>query len=857
MNRLLAAGLALLAALPALAQEEDVEGRMRARWLMQAYPDMTIDAAARYQAWLDWREVPVARGTGVQTADTEWVCIGPESFTGLFAARMNGRVNAMAIHPQNSSIVYLGTSEGGIWKSDNAGDNWVPLTDDQPTLQCDAIAIDPNNPDTVYAGTGSILPYLTHAGAHRSYIAAGLLRSTDAGATWSLLATETFLGASITEIRIDPVNSNRVYVAATNGIWLSEDAGEAFVPLLPGFATDLELLPGSPNELYAAIGDLFGDINNGVYYSPDDGQNWTLIEDLPFGVNVGRIEIGVSQSDYNVAYVAVAGAYPDAYVTGIYKTTDRGATWSSLPRPENSPSYHWFILVMAVHPTDPNVAFFGGLDLYRTTNGGLSWSYVTPYHVDQHQIAFAPSDPSIAFEGNDGGIFRGTDVAGSISWSQVNNDMITALFYSVASHPTDPDFCIGGLQDNGLAIYSGSRTWRHTIGADGIYTAIDPLTPTRMYCSVQGGPIYRSTNGGDNWSSVGSGSGNKLFLMPYVLSPTTPSTIYTGSNRLYRSTTAGGNWVQISDRLTESDDPELNGVTAIGVGSDEQHIYAGTADGKLWATPDGGSTWTDLSGKVPNRWIAEIAVHPDDPLTAYVGLGGHGTPHLYRTTDGGATFDDVSHNLPDLIVNEIRFDPLNHGVLYVGNELGILVGDGESDWFRFEGLPNVGVLGIAPTAGTNTLRIATFGRGMWDRPLTRSVSADVTLQSWLGGDQPVHFELLPASGGLPAMTWELTPAGGSVVLDGVPNGYWRLRAKASHWLAQTLDVGAIAGNVSGLAFSLINGDATDDNVVDLSDLNSLLVRFGGAGGAEDLDGGGQVDLPDLNIVLVNFGMTGD
>lgn len=856
-------GLIIVAiATVAFGQDEDVGGRATAEWAVRAYPTMSVNPLAHYNAFRAWEAMPFGdSGPVSQASGDDWISIGPDSMGGNFVGKVSGRVNAVAVHPTNPSIVYAGTSEGGIWKTTDAGASWVPLTDRQGTLQCDSLAIDPKNPNTVYAGTGSILPMLTHSSAVHSFVAYGLLKSTDGGATWKVLGTPEFSGEPIEKIIVDPASSNRVYVAATNGVWVTEDGGSTFRRLLSGFITDMELIAGAQNTLYAAVGDFYGTLQNGLFISRNGGSSWSQAPGAPVGLGVGRMEIAVAPSNTNVAYLAVSRSAPGASMLGIYKTTDGGKTWSALTNiPSDSVEYHWFCLLIGVHPANPDVVFFGGLELYRSTNGGLTWSKTAEnYHVDQHCLEFAPSNADVLYLGNDGGLFRGSNVAGNIAWVDANTNICSALFYSVSTHPTDPKVTLGGLQDNGVGIYRGDRLWSNYNYADGVRVAIDQKSPSRMYYSIQYGLMLRSTSGGTSWGSLPLGLERALFMAPFLTDPVTPTTLYVGTYRVWKSTNTGSNWTPISGDLTFNISLDVSGISALAVApSDPSRLYVGTGDGRFWTSADGGSNWRDLTGHLPDRWVSAIAVHPSNPNLLIVGLAGYGTPHLFRSRDAGETFEDVSENLSDLMVNDVEFDTATPSVIYVANEFGVLVGDGYGLWYRMgRGLPYAPVTGIAPTPGTNTVRVSTFGRGMWDIPHRRTVAVTVDLQSWSGPDMLIHFDLISPTDGSLAGSWDLLPLSGGAQITNVPNGKWLLRARGHFWLGQALDVGKVGGDGASVAFSLSSGDVNGDNRVDMADLVGVLLVYGTSALEADVTGDDAVTIQDLVVVLSSFGLVGD
>src|SRR5690606_2744043 len=390
-----------------------------------------------------------------------------------------GRLTAIAVHPSDPNVIYIGGAQGGVWKTTNGGANWTPLTDHECSLAMGWIVLDPVDPDIVYAATGE-----QHFSSD-SYYGCGVLRSTDGGATWTQLGAEVFDvatttsgGVRIARIVLDPRTAGStanatLHVAAENGVWKSTDGGVSWTRTLaagttgPAPATDLVMHPSDPDVLYAALGRVAGDAANGVYRSTDAGATWMKLDNGFPSADVGRINLAIAPSQPSILYASIQNAFEqpragdDGTLLGIYKSTDGGASWALASSTPSCNTQCWYDMALAVHPHSPDTVLFGGVPLYRSTDGGRTFQTVGTgaggsVHVDQHVIVYDPSDPRTVYVGNDGGIYRSREGGAAGTWESLNSDIAITQFYAgIGLHPTDPDIVLGGTQDNGTLRYAG------------------------------------------------------------------------------------------------------------------------------------------------------------------------------------------------------------------------------------------------------------------------------------------------------------------------------------------------------------------------------------------------------------------
>lgn len=716
---------------------------------MRAFPFNNVPMDWRVKALEHVRtRVPVGKNSNGKVgalAGEQLRPIGPAPIANgrTFGQRQNvtGRVTALAIDAQNPAIVYLGAAQGGVWCTTNGGQTWQPMTDNAPTQAVGAIAIAPNNRNTIYVGTGE------GNLSGDSFAGMGVLKSTDGGQTWVTLAADTFMGLAFSGLVIDPRNPNTLYASITSGvfgrravsdlslgkkkgIYKSTDGGvnwnlvlaDEFFSVNPG--TDIEIDPVNPATLYATI------FTQGIFKTTDGGNSWKKLgTGLPqFGFN--RIDVGIAGSDTNVVYASF-GSSRNNDLLGLFKSTDGGVTWNTIAPPPRTRfgnicqcSYDNFI---TVDPTDADIVYFGGVGFYKSSDGGQSWTDLSTIniglHADAHAMAFVPGNANRIFVGNDGGVWSSND--GGSTWVNINNNLNITQFQGIALHPTDAHITIGGTQDNGTNLYTGSDTWEHVLDGDGGNTQIDQEDPNIVYTNVQSVAIrgpFRSREGGrfGTFKRATKGidqSDPVLFYAPFILDPNNQSTLYFGTFRLYRSTDRGNNWQAISERLTNG---VFGAISAIAVAPGQpRNIYTGSNNGAVFASTDRGKTFRNVSDNLPLRAISDITVDPVNPLTIYVTLSGFTSGHVFKSTTGGGNWQDISGNLPDAPVNAIVINAKDPRQIFVGNDMGLFQSDdGGATWALVPGLPFVTVFDIAINEKLGILRVATHGRGIYELKLS-------------------------------------------------------------------------------------------------------------------------------------------
>jgi uncharacterized protein (TIGR03437 family) len=749
--RLCLTGLLIVCLSLVSAQErEDRQQAERQNWFYEQrrFPLGHIPTGARLSAIEELGTIPAPsrpafQATNTRAATTDpanWSLIGPQP-TGAGTNYVTaGRVNAIAVDPRNNDVVYIGAAEGGVWRTTDGGVTWKPLTDNQPSLANGSIVLDPNNPDIVYVGTGE------ENFSQDSYYGAGILKSTDGGATWTNLVGP-FLRAQIGSLTISP-DSQTLLCTTQTGVWRSADGAETWKQVLGAFSTGtvagtaVVFDPTDASIAYAALGWFFGNSHNGVYLSKDGGLTWERTGGAAQGAlpteGVGRISLAVDPTAPATVYAALqdAGTADFGKILGLWKTTNRGNIWTQLTAfpADFCAEQCWYDMTIAVDPQNPNIVIAGGLLLVRSMDGGTTWQGL-PYagadgnyiHVDQHFLSFTP-DGTTLYIANDGGMYSTADVANTaVTWSVLNDTLAITQFYpGLAVDPTNVENAIGGTQDNGTQQFAGASSWSELTCGDGGYTAIDPAAPAQFFAACHDIEIERTSPSGV-WLPAVYGidqTDRSEFIAPLTLDAANPSTLYFGTYRVWRTQDGAGRWNAMSPDLTLSSSDVINTVAVAP--SDSNVIYVGTAEGGVQVTGDasGGASaaaWVKRTSGLPVRTVTRIVVDPIDAMTAYVtfsgfSMGSDAKGHIFETTDGGAAWTDISGNLPNIPVNDLVVDPDLPGVLYAGTDAGVMITkDSGRSWALLgAGLPLVVVESLALQRPARVLRAATHGRSVWE-----------------------------------------------------------------------------------------------------------------------------------------------
>ncbi len=670
----------------------------------------------------------------------EWTLAGP--------VNIGGRITAISALPNGKIVV--GAADGGVFISNDSGHTWTPVFDTMMSLSIGAVTIDTSN-NAIYVGTGEA------NSSGDSFDGNGLYVTFDDGNTWSHLGLDST--AHIARIVINPLNNQEIYVAAmghlfstdtTRGVYKSTDGGQTWQKVLFVNDTtgciDIAINPQDTNIIYAAMWSRIrtpemrrvSGVGSGIYRSTDGGATRErLTNGLP-SQNVGRIGLAISPTNPNVLYAIIAD-HP-GYLVGVFKTTDGGDTWFETNDGIISDlfsSYGWYFGQIRVSPSDPDKAYAMGLDIFVTTDGGNSWQQLTGWdvHVDHHDLWISPQDDNYLIDGNDGGVYISTN--GGNYWRHVENLPITQ-FYDVAIDPNNPMRLYGGAQDNGtVRTLSGSiDDWDVILWGDGFLPMIDPRNSNIVFAEWQYGNLEKSTDMGYNFYYCLNGvssSDRRNWDTPYAMTPSNPDIMYYGTYRIYKSVNEAESWTPVSGDLTNgpgAGNLVYGTITAIKVSpSDPNRVYVGTDDGNVWVSPDAGGTWVHVSDSLPDRYVTDIAVDPNNSDRFYVTFSGYeiddDAPYIFVTSDFGTTWTDITGNLPHAPVNAVEVDPEDTNTIYVGTDFGVFYSEtGGGNWTPLgSGMPNSVVMDLALDPGSRTLIAGTHGRSMFKISLT-SVEED-------------------------------------------------------------------------------------------------------------------------------------
>ena len=616
-----------------------------------------------------------------------------------------GRINVVAVDPNDQDVVYIGSPSGGCWKTTDEGSNWEVLTDELPVLGVSAIALDHTNSDIIYIGTGD-------RDASNTY-SIGVLKSTDGGQSWEEtgMVHSIYQNLTVEKLLIHPDDPNTIFCAVNNGLYRSYDGADTWEQILTGHIDDLEFKPGDPNTIYA--------ITNKFFKSSDGGDSFTQIYDgLP--TSNGRAQIAVTEAAPEYVYFMCAG--PGGLFGGVYKSTDSGDSFELKadspqmlgysPLGNDNSSQSGYDLALAASHVDPEEVHLLGIITWRSFDGGVNWVATTEWsfpnstgytHCDMHWAHF---EGGTLYVGSDGLVSKSED--SGETWTDLTTGIGVRQFYRIGGSKNHPYKLMGGSQDNGTSVYT-TDYWHEWLGADGMECLVDYSNPNIVYGTSQNGSFYKSTNGGMNQTSLAQPGGG-AWVTPFVIHPTDPLTIFVGNNSGVRKTTNGmQSWTTISDFTAT--------IRQLAISeSNPNYIYASWGN-TIKRTKDGGATWSNIYNGLPSNSITYIAVHPSNPELIAVSLSGYDEGQkVYLSEDAGDNWSNHSYNLPNIPANCVAFYDDPAASLYVGMDVGVYYIDNNLAEYEtfWEGMPNVIVNELEINYQINKIRAGTYGRGLWE-----------------------------------------------------------------------------------------------------------------------------------------------
>ena len=702
------------------------------------------------------------------------------SFRNIGPAGMSGRVTSIDVDPTNSDMIYAGTASGGVWRSENAGQSWNSIWDNQPTSGIGVVKLDPNNSDIIWVGTGEGNPRNSQSSG------GGLFKSIDGGKSFELLGLEKT--KHIHKIIIDPRNSDIVYIAAfgvawgdtkERGVYKTIDGGKTWKKILYNNertgAADLIIDPSNPNKLFCAMWEYrrwpwffkSGGKGSGLYVTLDGGENWKKISEedgLPKG-ELGRIGLAIAKSNSKVVYALVENKEKN----GLYKSIDGGFKWEMVSEDEKIGNRPFYYSDLHVDPFNENTIYSLWTLVTRSDDGGKSWRVITPYskvHPDHHALWMDPKKPGHLIEGNDGGINITWD--GGSSWRFIENLPI-AQFYHISVDNQKPYNVYGGMQDNGSwkgPAYSwkgtgiGNSEWQELYFGDGFDVVPHPSDPRIVYAMAQEGYLGRidTRTGGAELIKPVHPEGDALrwhWNSAIAQDPFNEDAIFYGSQYVHYSKDQGRNWSILSPDLTTNNPEKQESLESGGLTFDvtgaENHtciisiapspiksglIWVGTDDGNIQLSKDFGDSWTNFSSNIKGfpegAWVAQIQASKHNEGEAFIVVNNYRQndwkPYLYHTNNYGKSWKNIvgkssvkGHSL------SVIQDPTLPNLLYLGTETGLYIsGDYGSNWQKWKGLPTMPVQDMAIQERESDLILGTFGRAAWVLDDLRSLRAIVS-----------------------------------------------------------------------------------------------------------------------------------
>ncbi|MBN2174513.1 MAG: T9SS type A sorting domain-containing protein [Bacteroidales bacterium] len=705
-----------------------------------------------------------------KSSEADWTNLGPfaipsKGYEGL------GRINAIAFHPTDPDILFIGAPAGGCWKYDASKGEWSSTTDDLPTLGVSAIVVDWNNPDNIYNGTGD-----RDAGDATGL---GVFRSQDGGQTWELW-NNGMGNKTVGRMIQHPTNPDVMYAATIGGIYKTTDAGTNWIMKAAGGFKDIVFKPGNPSIMYSGGDGRF-------YKSSDNGENWVQISN---GIEAGsRSVIAVTPADPNYVYCLLSNG--DSY-KGLWRSTDSGESFTMMSNSPNIMSWGcdggdggqaWYDLDIAADPNNKNMIFAGGVNCFRSTNGGTSWQIsshwwgdcgVPAVHADLHVLEYNPLNDRL-YAGNDGGIYY-TGNQGN-SWPEITSGLPISQVYRIGQCKIDKNKVINGYQDNGTSTYYGDvNGWQTTNGGDGMECAFDHTQSSYSYSTIYYGDIYRHINNNGSYQVAGNGSHGMNesggWITPFCLHEGNSNIMFGGYQNMWRAEgikTNNFEW----EKITEAGGGEIDVVEHSPADYDLLYYARNSSIYRSDNVNDDTPEWFNLNNNLPGSGnVFDIEAHPFEDNVVFITKGSK----VYRSDDRGMNWTDISGTLPNINMNSISFYENSIEGIYVASDAGVYYRDASmDDWTIYSnGLPvdasinEIEIYHNPDNPYEDAIRAGTYGRGMWSSPvwcgeLTADFEAESTTTSAGCG---INF--FDRSSGVP-MEWEWSFEGGTPSTSNLKN----------------------------------------------------------------------------------------
>ena len=701
----------------------------------------------------------------------EWTNLGPFSLPDGKGYKGLGRLNAIAFDPVDADIIWVGSPSGGLWKTTTGGNDWICVTGDLPSLGVSSILIDYTNPSVMYIGTGD----QDHGDAY----GIGVYRSTDGGETWEEW-NSGMSNLSVGRLLMHPSSHLTIFAATNGGLYRSTSGGANWMRVQDGDFKDVVFKPDDPTVVYAAgNGTFFRSVNSGLTFTQ-------ITSGMPGGA---RAAIAVTPDNPSYVYVILTNG--DSF-KGLYRSTDSGQNFTVRSTTPNIMSWGcsggdggqaWYDLDIACDPANSDVIFAGGVNCFKSSNGGTTWNIsshwwgdcsVPSVHADLHVLEYNPLNNRI-YAGNDGGVYYSPDQGAS--WVEITNGLPISQVYKIGQSATVRNKTVNGYQDNGSSTYMGDY-WQFVLGGDGMECAVDPIDANYSYATVYFGYIarfYQNTNNGTVAENGFNGINESgAWITPFILDEKNPNIMFVGYKNIWRSTnikSPSGQivWQKISDGLGGANNQDMRVLEQSPAKTDI--LYAARYDNKLFRTDDckaASPKWIDLTYMLPEiAGINDIECDPFNPDIVYISQNNK----IYKSANRGQSWEDISGSLPNVAFTSIAAYKNSHDGLYLSSDIGVFYKDQFlSDWIMFSnGLPpdasvsEIEIYCDAVDPSGDIIRAGTYGRGMWESDVYHAspVAAFTASETIIPTGCAIDFTDL--SSGVPtSWSWELegaTPSG--------------------------------------------------------------------------------------------------
>ena len=621
-----------------------------------------------------------------------WTCINQTQGEGGYNGM--GRATSVAPHPTDVNIVYVGTQGGGLWKTTDKGLTYKPLTDELPVAAAENIVLDPISPNTIYISLNR----------NRSF---GIYKSTDGGENWNPtgLTFEKSASVNVRKVIISQFHSEILYAATSIGLFKTTNSGDTWEKVLSANCNSVVFKPGSDTDVYAALRAA----PSSVMKSTDSGENWDLVYEFPTNWSSPNLEVSIADENF----IAACNS------SQIFSSSDNGDTWEAKGSMADGSEF-------TISPTNTDIMMGGYLNVYRTEDGGTTWTQMSMWHggsefptvhADQQDYAYSPVDTSTLFIVNDGGMYIWDE--SSKAFTERTEGLIITMYYDIKASQTSPYIVTGGTQDNGGRKMNADGSWRATNGGDAMTQVIDPSNSDIFYTTYCNGVLYRTTNGGKSLTTISKNiPGDDLpsadWAAPYRLDPNNLAKIIAGYDALWISPDRGDTWTKISDNYNFGGTIQEMGVTK----ANSNVIYVSRGS-KVFKSVNGGKDWTlyNLSNQTGGQRITYIEVSPTDANTLWVTCSGYSVgKKVLKSVNGGVNWTNISGTLPNVPINTIIYEKESEDRVYIGTDCGGIYFRDSSmpDWaFYGDGMPNSNITTLDIRYSDGKLYAGTWGRGIW------------------------------------------------------------------------------------------------------------------------------------------------